>query len=118
MTEDLWTHEFSSAITVCDRRGIILAMNEKSCDTFAQEGGATLVGTNLLACHPEPARSKVAAMLESGVENVYTIERNGIRKLIFQAPWYKEGVYAGFVEISIPIPQEIPHFVRDQRPAG
>jgi hypothetical protein len=26
--------------------------------------------------------------------------RNGEKHFIFQSPWYKEGQYAGFVEIS------------------
>jgi hypothetical protein len=30
-----WIKVFNGAITVCDREGIILSMNEKSCKTFA-----------------------------------------------------------------------------------
>ena len=55
-----WIQEFPAAITVCDSEGIILAMNNKSCVTFATEGGKNLIGTNMLSCHPEPARTKVA----------------------------------------------------------
>ncbi len=113
MEHDIWTKEFPAAITVCDAAGIILAMNDKSCATFAEEGGAYLIGTNLLACHPEPARSKVESLLKSGSPNIYTIEKGGIRKLIYQSPWYQSGVYAGFVELSLPIPQQMPHFNRD-----
>lgn len=111
-----WIQEFPAAITVCDSEGIILAMNNKSCVTFATEGGKNLIGTNMLSCHPEPARTKVAALLASGVPNVYTIEKGGIKKLIFQSPWYENGMYAGFVELSLPIPTEMPHFVRDTQP--
>jgi hypothetical protein len=28
-------------------------------------------------------------------------------------PWYQDGEFAGVVEISIPIPDELPHFDRD-----
>jgi DUF438 domain-containing protein len=111
-----WIREFPAAITLCDKNGIILAMNEKSRSTFAEKGGTTLIGTNLLDCHPEPARSKVADLLKSGSSNVYTIEKGDTKKLIYQSPWYDKGVYAGFVELSLPIPKEIPHFIRDAKP--
>jgi PAS domain-containing protein len=107
-----WVEEFPGAVTVCDREGVILAMNDKSAQTFESDGGAALIGTNLLACHPEPARTKVQEMLASGRINVYTIEKKGIKKLIYQSPWYEKGVYSGFVELSLEIPFEIPHFVR------
>jgi hypothetical protein len=113
MNDGDWIREFPAAITVCDTKGTILSMNEKSCNTFEKDGGANLVGTNLLTCHPEPARTKISALLESGLPNVYTIEKAGIKKLIFQSPWYKDDVYAGFVELSLPLPQQMPHFVRD-----
>ena len=117
MNDGAWIREFPAAITVCDTEGTILAMNEKSCSTFKDDGGENLIGTNLLACHPEPARAKVSVLLESGLPNVYTIEKAGVKKLIFQSPWYDKGKYAGFVELSLPIPQEMPHFVRDKRSA-
>ncbi len=111
-TQD-WIREFPAAITVCDSKGKILMMNDKSCTTFADEGGAKLIGTNLLDCHPEPSRTKVAEILKSGSSNVYTIEKEGIKKLIYQSPWFVKGKYAGLVELSLPIAKEIPHFVRD-----
>jgi len=45
--------------------------------------------------------------------NIYTLEKDGIKKLIYQAPWYEGGEYAGVVELSVEIPFEMPHFVRD-----
>ena len=115
MNDGDWIREFPAAITVCDPQGIILAMNDKACFTFAEDGGANLIGTNILACHPEPSRTKLATLLESGTANVYTIEKDGIKKLIYQSPWYKEGKYAGLVEFSLPMPREIPHFIRDKQ---
>jgi transcriptional regulator with PAS, ATPase and Fis domain len=107
-----WVQEFPGAVTVCDREGVIVAMNDKSARTFAADGGAALIGTSLLACHPEPARSKLQELLASGRTNVYSIEKQGIKKLIYQSPWYEKGVYSGLVELSLEIPSEIPHFVR------
>jgi hypothetical protein len=115
MKDEQWIREFPGAITVCDPKGIILAMNEQSRVTFADDGGAKLIGTNLLDCHPEPARTKVQEMLKSKSLNVYTIEKKGMKKLIYQTPWYEEGKYAGIVELSLPIPWEMPHFVRDKQ---
>ena len=107
-----WVKEFDGAVTVCDADGVILSVNEKACRTFAKDGGASLVGKNLYDCHPEKARAKIREIMEKGVTNVYTIEKAGIKKLIYQAPWYKDGAVAGLVELSIEIPFEMPHFVR------
>lgn len=112
MTENDWVRAFPGAVTVCDRDGVILEMNERSVASFAADGGAALIGTNVLDCHPEPARAKLAALLASGKPNVYTIEKGGVKKLIYQAPWYRDGEVRGIVELSLPIPFEMPHFVR------
>jgi PAS domain-containing protein len=107
-----WTRDFPCAITVCDPDGIILAMNTRATETFARSGGGDLIGRNLLDCHPEPARTKLQALLKSGGTNAYTIEKAGQHKLIYQAPWYREGRFAGLVELSLLIPAHLPHFVR------
>ena len=113
MNEHEWIKEFPAAITVCDAEGIILEMNDKAAKTFAADGGRKLIGSNMLDCHPEPARTKTERLLSSRERNVYTIEKNGVKKMIYQSPWYKNGEYAGFVELSLEIPfGEIPHFVR------
>jgi transcriptional regulator with PAS, ATPase and Fis domain len=113
MREQAWVREFSGAVTVCDRDGVVLQMNDRAAAVFQADGGRALVGTNVLDCHPEPSRSKLTTMLATGQANVYTIEKDGVKKLIYQAPWYREGEYAGFVEISLEIPAEMPHFVRE-----
>ena len=108
-----WVKEFPAAITVCDLDGIILEMNDKAAGTFAEDGGRDLIGKNVLDCHPEPARSQLERMLDRQQKNVYTIEKKGKKKLIYQTPWYKDGVYTGFVELSIEIPFEMPNFIRE-----
>jgi transcriptional regulator with PAS, ATPase and Fis domain len=109
-----WIQEFPGAVTVCDSDGIILAMNDKSIRTFQDSGGAALIGSNLFDCHPEPSRTRLKELLSAGRTNVYTIEKKGIKKLIYQSPWYVKGSYCGFVELSLEIPAEIPHFVRGE----
>lgn len=112
MSEHAWVNEFPAAITVCDEHGIIVAMNERAAQTFAKEGGRALIGKSVLDCHPEPARTKLAQLLQNQQKNVYTIEKNGVKKLIYQSPWYRDGKFAGLVELSLEIPFEMPHFVR------
>lgn len=113
MSEDhAWIKEFPAAITVSDTKGIIIEMNDKAAKTMEKDGGYGLIGKNMLDCHPDPARGKLENLMDNQQKNVYTIEKNGVKKLIYQTPWYKQGVYAGFVEISIEIPFEMPHFIR------
>jgi transcriptional regulator with PAS, ATPase and Fis domain len=112
MSENDWIKEFPSAVTVCDAEGIILEMNDKAAKTFESDGGYALIGKNMLDCHPGLARAKTEQLLVAKEKNVYTIEKNGVKKLIYQSPWYRDGKYAGFVELSLEIPFEMPHFVR------
>ncbi len=107
-----WINEFGGAITICDRKGIIVYMNEVSIRQFEKYGGEKLIGKNLLDCHPEPAKSKLATMLEKPSANTYTIEKNGQKKMIHQSPWMENGEFMGVVEISFEIPNQTPHFVR------
>jgi len=108
-----WTREFPGAITVCDAQGVILEMNDRAAEAFRDQGGEALVGSNLLDCHPEPSRTKVRQQLASPTTNVYTMEKKGVHKLIYQCPWYADGKYAGLLELSLDIPASLPHFVRD-----
>jgi len=113
MADSSWVKEFPAAITVIDTEGVILEMNNKSVMTFASEGGAALVGKNSLECHPEPSRSKLRRLLEERRANLYTIEKAGVKKLIAQIPWYRDGEFSGLVEMAVEIPADMPHLVRD-----
>jgi transcriptional regulator with PAS, ATPase and Fis domain len=110
--EYAWVKEFPGAVTVCDMDGTIIEMNDKAAKTFEKDGGRALIGKSAFDCHPEPARSELKRLLESRQLNVYTIEKNGVKKLIYQSPWYQNGAYAGFIELSLEVPFELPHFVR------
>ena len=108
-----WAKEFPAAITVCDAAGVILEMNDLAAAAFEKDGGRRLVGANLLDCHPEPSRTQVREMLASGKPNTYTIEKRGVRKLVYLAPWHEDGQYRGLVEIVLTLPDPLPHLVRD-----
>lgn len=113
MEKYAWVEEFAGSAVVCDPEGIILEMNEKAAIAYKKWGGKQLLGTNLLDCHPEPSLSKLKQMMEQRQANIYTIEKNGTRKLIYQTPWHVKGEYRGFVEMLIDIPASMPHFIRD-----
>ena len=112
-SENAWVKEFPGAVTVCDAHGVIIDMNDKAAVTFETDGGRDLIGKNVLDCHPEPSRTQLERMLVEHKPNIYTIEKNGVKKLIYQTPWYAEAEYAGFIELSLEIPFEMSHFVRD-----
>lgn len=100
------------AVTICAKDGTILDMNGKSRRTFLKPGDDEIIGRNVLDCHPEPARSMLADMLQNPRTNVYTVEKEGLKKLIFQTPWYDGDNYAGFMELSMVLPENIPNRVR------
>ena len=113
MSEHEWIKEFPASITVCDPAGVI-AGDERPGRQNLREGRrlrAASAATCWTATRTRPAaRSEV--LLAAHEKNVYTIEKNGVKKLIYQSPWFKDGQYAGFVELSLEIPWEMPHFVR------
>lgn len=106
-----WARNLPYAVTVCDAQGVILYMNERSKATFSPD--KDIIGTNLMQYHPDRAQKMIAHMLETGDTNTYTIRKRGQKKIIHQAPWRDdEGRIAGLVELSIPIPDTMPHYDR------
>jgi transcriptional regulator with PAS, ATPase and Fis domain len=107
-----WIEELPVAITVSDATGSIIAMNARARETFASKGGAALIGKSLFDCHPEPARSRLRELFAAPRANHYTITKRGQKKIIHQLPWHADGVFAGYVEISVPLGESLPHFDR------
>ncbi len=96
------------AVTACDTEGTVLYQNERS---VAVNGDVR--GRSLLPCHNERSRATIARLLAEGGRNVYTIEKHGIRKLIYQTVWRRsEGAIGGLVEFSMELPDAMPHYVR------
>jgi len=112
MVDPRWTNSIDVAITVCDRDGVIMAMNDSSKELFAEDGGADLIGTNLFGCHSPESAEGIRGLIRDGASNTYTVEKHGVRKLIHQTPWYDNGTIAGLVELSIVLPASLPHHVR------
>lgn len=105
-----WPDDINCAVTVCDINGFIKYMNRRAKETFAAHGD--LIGKNLFECHSEESRAKIRHMLATGDSNAYTISKNGQRKVIYQTPWRCGGVIAGMVEISMVVPESMPHYIR------
>jgi transcriptional regulator with PAS, ATPase and Fis domain len=110
--ENNWYQEVPFAITVSDTQGNILLMNDRSLKTFEKYGGGALIGQSLFNCHPEPASEKLRNMLTDHSINAYTIEKEDLKKMIYQSPWFENGEFAGYVELSLVLPNDMPHFIR------
>ena len=109
---------FPAPVTVCDKQGVVIFMNDASRRQFANDGGQSLLGKNLLDCHSSASKKMIMDMIESGKSNTYTVEKAGKKKLVYQAPWYGssrsgERVLGGLIEISIELPEGMRHIVRD-----
>lgn len=105
-----WAEGMNCAVTVCDADATIVYMNRKSRETFAKHGD--LIGKSLMDCHGEHARGIIRQLLATGGTNAYTIEKNGQRKMIYQTAYANDGKVGGLVEISMVIPDELPHYIR------
>ena len=104
-----WVEHYPAAVSVCDAQGTIIAMNRLAMDNFSKYGGESLLGTSLFACHSEPANIIIRRLLQDQTANTYFTEKNGVRKLVHQTPWYcKEGQFAGLTETIIVLPEQVP----------
>ena len=78
-----WSDELPFvAITICDKEGKIIDMNRRSIATYEKDGGKALIGKQLMDCHPERAKKIIAQLI------------------------------AGLVEMSVVLPETMPHYVR------
>jgi hypothetical protein len=107
-----WAKELPLAITVCDFNAVIIYMNDRSISTFTNSGGQELIGKSLYACHSPHSNEIIQELLQTGRSNIYTIEKNGVKKMICQVPWFQQGKVAGLAELSIVLPENMPHFIR------
>ncbi len=105
-----WAKGLNCSITVCDGDGVIIYMNDRAVEQYRKRGN--LIGRNLFDCHGERSREIIRGLLETGGSNCYTIEKEGVHKLIFQSAWTVDGKVAGLCEISIITPDSMPHYVR------
>lgn len=106
-----WAKGMNCAVTVCDDRCNIVYMNDEAKAVFASHGN--LIGKNLLDCHSPRSVDIIRRLLAEGGTNCYTISKKGRRKMIFQTAWRRGEAIGGLVEISMVIPEDMPHYVRE-----
>jgi hypothetical protein len=107
-----WLDQIEVIISSCDENGITTYMNRKGDKVFAGSGGYQLIGKTMVDCHPEGVvREKFLRLLRSQKFNCYTIEIKGKKKLVYQTPLFKDGVFVGYNEMILSIPDTMPHFV-------
>jgi len=108
-----WQKNFSGSVIVCDSNLNITYLNEKAKLMFDKEERETAIGRNLTGCHNENSNRIISDIKETLKPNVYTIEKAGITKLIYQSPLLQDNKFNGIVELSLEIPEVIPHHIRD-----
>ena len=114
MEKHAWTDVFPGAITVTDAEGTVIEMNQKSAnELFKNDGGYDVLGRNAITCHPKRTQDKVRKIYEEQAFNVYSITKGGKKYLVYQAPYSIEEEFSGIVELSLELPEHIPHFDRD-----
>ena len=92
------------------RDELIIYQNDKTVETYKKHGN--LIGKNLYECHSERSKEIIRHLLATGGSNAYTIEKQGVHKVIYQTAWKKDGKVAGIVEISMITPADMHHYVR------
>jgi len=108
-----WIEKLEGNVIVCDTDATVIYMNEKAIQNYAKDGGAALIGRNLMDCHGEKSRQMILEIMTTHQKNVYTIEKNGKKKIIYQSPWMDGKLFKGIIEFSLEIPFDLPHYIRD-----
>lgn len=96
-----WAEGMACAVTAADKDGVIRYMNRRARETYRKHGD--LIGKSLYDCHGERAAGIIRRLLTEGV-----------RKMIYQtACTGADGRVEGIVEVSMVIPDELPHYKRN-----
>ncbi|MCR4409962.1 MAG: PAS domain-containing protein [Candidatus Saccharicenans sp.] len=108
-----WVKEFPARLVVIDRNNTIIDLTEQAARVLSPGGSPELLGRSVLDCHPEQARAKLLELIQERKTNIYTYTREGQKYLVVQAPWTISGEFAGYFDLTIKLPANLPHFDRD-----
>jgi PAS domain-containing protein len=108
-----WVASFPAEIIVCDAQGTIIEMNQVATDLYQSAGGEEMIGRNVFDHHTEPSRSQVQALVAQRKLVIYTTEKGGQKKLVCIAPWEQQHEYAGFALLTIDLPADMLHILKD-----
>jgi len=106
-----WAKEIDSTLIVCDENEIIIELNDKASKVYDKKGD--LIGSKLLDCHPKKYKPIVAKLIKERKPSCYTTETKKGKHFVYHTPWFEAGEYRGFVEMVIPIPDNMPNIVRE-----
>ena len=116
-----WVKEFPVAVTVTAADGTIVEMNDRSLQVLRRTEAQPSCARASLIAIPRPPAPRPWNSTSEKLPITTPSRKKGQKKIIHQIPWTQDGAFAGFVEISIPIPDELPHFDRGlvgfQRPS-
>jgi len=101
MNEGSWIEECSFPIKGCDKEGTLVFINARAAKNAEKAGGKGLIGKSIFPCHKPESIEKFKKLVASGVKS-----------LVYQTPWIEKGEVVGFVELTIPLPENMPHYVR------
>lgn len=107
-----WTKEIDATLIVSDENATVIEMNDKASKVFEKDGKK--VGTRLLDCHPDWAKPKVEELMKVKKPSCYTTEKDGNKNFVYHTPWFENGEYKGLVELIVPLPKDMPHYIRDE----
>jgi sensor histidine kinase regulating citrate/malate metabolism len=108
-----WIKDFSVAVVLCDTKGVITYLNDQAVAMYEPFGGKALLGKSVFECHKQQASNdKMIEIMQTRKPHVYTTERKGVKRLIYQTPHIVNDEVIGIIELAIVIPYEMPHFVR------
>ncbi len=96
-----WLESYPACVTICDREANIIFMNQASRQNFARHGGGDLIGQSLYACHSIRSCELIREMLARQTGRTYLTARKGKKRLVHQAPWFRDGRFGGLVETII-----------------
>jgi len=100
-------------VAAWEAAGILSGMNTCAGMLFKDAGDGCRPGSEVLACHPEPSRTKFPGTLAFQTSNAYLNTNKGEKRFFFLSPWYPGGRFAGFVETSFVVPGKIPQLVKE-----
>jgi len=94
-----------AAITVCNKDGIILDMNDRALE-FNDRSREDLIGANIVDCHPAPIKQQAKQLLTAGKIHTYIFDKSGKTYISYYNPWIVDGQYQGIVEFILEIPPD------------
>ena len=114
MEKHQWVETIGISTMAMDSRGDVIDMNREAVRVFEEDGGLDLMGKNLADCHAAESNRIIDRLMQNGETNIYTVGKKGKKKLIYQGPWFlADGSVGGLVELSITLPEHLPHIDRD-----